>query len=291
MQPHQLAYFLAVAETGSFTQGAQRAGVVQSAASAAIAQLERELGVRLFARGYHRLDLTAEGAALLPHARDVLAAIQSAKDAVAGARGQLVGTVRLGTLALTGPWDLAAVLQRFAVAHPRVEVHLRQTISGSVTSLEEVRSGSLDLALVSVSATDLPGLALTEIHREPMVLACSPDHRLADAVEVSITELAAEPFIEYPTGWGNRATVDQAFASARLTRTIRTEVTEFALARTLVARNLGVTILPVSAIDATITAVRLHEHLEWAFQLAQPNHLRISRAASELSRVIIGDAS
>lgn len=291
MQPHQLAYFLAVAETGSFTQGAQRAGVVQSAASAAIAQLERELGARLFARGYHRLDLTAEGAALLPHARDVLAAIQSAKDAVAGARGQLVGTVRLGTLALTGPWDLAAVLQRFAVTHPRVEVHLRQTISGSVTSLEEVRSGSLDLALVSVSATDLPGLALTEIHREPMVLACSPDHRLADAVEVSITELAAEPFIEYPTGWGNRATVDQAFASARLTRTIRTEVTDFALARTLVARNLGVTILPVSAIDATITAVRLHEHLEWAFQLAQPNHLRISRAASELARAIIGDAS
>jgi len=291
MQPHQLAYFLAVAETGSFTQGAQRAGVVQSAASAAIAQLERELGARLFARGYHRLDLTAEGAALLPHARDVLAAIQSAKDAVAGARGQLVGTVRLGTLALTGPWDLAAVLQRFAVAHPRVEVHLRQTISGSVTSLEEVRSGSLDLALVSVSATDLPGLALTEIHREPMVLACSPDHRLADAVEVSITELAAEPFIEYPTGWGNRATVDQAFASARLTRTIRTEVTDFALARTLVARNLGVTILPASAIDATITAVRLHEHLEWAFQLAQPNHLRISRAASELARAIIGDAS
>jgi DNA-binding transcriptional LysR family regulator len=291
MQPHQLAYFLAVAETGSFTQGAQRAGVVQSAASAAIAQLERELGARLFARGYHRLDLTAEGAALLPHARDVLAAIQSAKDAVAGAHGQLVGTVRLGTLALTGPWDLAAVLQRFAVAHPRVEVHLRQTISGSVTSLEEVRSGSLDLALVSVSATDLPGLALTEIHREPMVLACSPDHRLADAVEVSITELAAEPFIEYPTGWGNRATVDQAFASARLTRTIRTEVTDFALARTLVARNLGVTILPVSAIDATITAVRLHEHLEWAFQLAQPNHLRISRAASELARAIIGDAS
>lgn len=221
----------------------------------------------------------------------MLAAIQSAKDAVAGARGQLVGTVRLGTLALTGPWDLAAVLQRFAVAHPRVEVHLRQTISGSVTSLEEVRSGSLDLALVSVSATDLPGLALTEIHREPMVLACSPDHRLADAVEVSITELAAEPFIEYPTGWGNRATVDQAFVSARLTRTIRTEVTEFALAQTLVARNLRVTILPVSAIDATITAVRLHEHLEWAFQLAQPNHLRISRAASELSRVIIGDAS
>lgn len=291
MQPHQLAYFLAVAETGSFTQGAQRAGVVQSAASAAIAQLERELGARLFARGYHRLDLTAEGAALLPHARDVLAAIQSAKDAVAGARGQLVGTVRLGTLALTGPWDLAAVLQRFAVAHPRVEVHLRQTISGSVTSLEEVRSGSLDLALVSVSATDLPGLALTEIHREPMVLACSPDHRLADAVEVSITELAAEPFIEYPTGWGNRATVDQAFASARLTRTIRTEVTDFALARTLVARNLGVTILPVSAIDATITAVRLHEYLEWAFQLAQPNHLRISRAASELARAIIGDVS
>lgn len=290
MQPHQLEYFLAVAETGSFTRGAERVGVVQSAVSAAVSQLERQLGAALLERAYHRVTLTAAGEALLPYARDVLAAIDAARDAVASARGEISGTVVLGTLAFTGRWDVADLLRDFQGQHPRVAVHLRQTIAGSATSLAEVRSGALDLALVSTHAETLPGLVLDEIHREPMVFACDRDHPLAGEREVSVAALGDLPFIDYPTGWGNRTVVDLAFAAAGVGRTIRTEVTDFRLARSLVCRDLGVTIVPASALDDSIARIPLRERLEWTVKLARPAGRRPSQATARLTDAILGQA-
>jgi DNA-binding transcriptional LysR family regulator len=290
VQPHQLEYFLAVAETGSFTRGAERAGVVQSAVSAAVAQLERELGAALLERAYHRVSLTAEGEALLPHARDVLAGMEAARDAVSAARGELTGTVVLGTLAFTGPWDVADLLRDFQGRHPLVSVHLRQTIAGSATSLAEVRAGVLDMALVSTHAESLPGLRLDEIHRERMVFACDHDHPLAGRAEVSVADLGDLPFIDYPTGWGNRTVVDLAFAAAGVVRSIRTEVTDFRLARSLVCRDLGVTIVPASAVDESIARVPLREELDWTVKVARPSGRRSSQATTSLAEAILDRA-
>jgi DNA-binding transcriptional LysR family regulator len=300
VQPHQLEYFIAVAETGSFTAAAQRVGVVQSAVSAAVRQLERQLGVTLLDRYARREDtgrtavaITAEGQALLPRAREVLAALTAARDAVAGARGEVVGTVLLGTLTFTGPWDLAGLLQRFAADHPGVAVHLRQTVGGSATALADVRSGALDLALVWARAKELPGLRLDEIHREPMVLVCCPDHRLARAAEVSIGELADERFIDYPTGFGNRAIVDAAFTAAGVLRSIRTEVTDFRLARSLVCRGMGVTIVPETAFagEPGVARIPIAEGLQWGIQLATPTRRRASAAASRLADAVRAGAA
>jgi len=290
MQPHQLEYFLAVAETGSFTRGAERVGVVQSAVSAAVAQLERQLGATLLERGYHRVTLTAEGEALLPRARDVLLALEAARDAVAGARGEVSGTVVFGTLAFTGPWDVADLLRDFQGAHPLVAVHLRQTIAGTATSLADVRAGALDMALVSTPAETLPGVRLDEIHREPMVFACDRDHPLAKEPQLSVADLGDLPFIDYPTGWGNRTVVDLAFAEAGVARSIRTEVTDFRLARSLVCRDLGVTIVPAYSVDDSIAQVPLSERLEWTIKLARPSGRRPSQAAARLAEAILDQA-
>src|ERR1700759_2282972 len=84
---HQLEYFVAVAEELSFTRGARRAHVVQSAVSAAITRLERELDAPLFERARRKGGPDAGGAVLLPEARATLAAAQGARDAVAAVRG------------------------------------------------------------------------------------------------------------------------------------------------------------------------------------------------------------
>lgn len=288
MQPHQLEYFVAVAQTGSFTAGARQVGVVQSSISAAIAQLERQLGVTLIERRYHALALTAEGEALLPRAREVLGAIDAAREAVAAARGQVVGTVLFGTLAYTGSWDAAAVLQRFARDYPGVDVHLRQTVAGSATSQADVRSGALDLALVSTPADSVPGLRLDEIHRESLIFACGPEHRLAGAREVSVADLGDEAFIDYPTGWGNRTIVDRMFATAGVARRIRTEVTDFRLARNLVCRGLGVTIVPAAVVadDAGVATMPLAERPTWGIQLATPSDRRITSATARLAEAV-----
>src|ERR1700710_444100 len=129
MELRQLATFIAVAEEASFTRAADRLHVVQSAVSAGVRKLERELDARLFDRSTHRVELTDSGRALLPEARATLAAAQAAQDAVDEARGGLRGTIVLGTMQAQGmrAINLTQILIRFRAAHPGVEVNIRHS--------------------------------------------------------------------------------------------------------------------------------------------------------------------
>ena len=90
-----LEYFVAVAEERNFTRAAARLNIVQSAVSAAIKSLERELGAPLLERTSKRVALTDAGLALLPKARATLDAARDAREAVDEVRGGLRGTLRI----------------------------------------------------------------------------------------------------------------------------------------------------------------------------------------------------
>lgn len=118
MELRQLEYFIAVAEERNFTRAAGRLHIVQSAVSAAIKSLERELGTPLFERTSKHVALTDAGAALLPKARGTLDAVRDARDAVDEVRGGLRGTLRIGTLNSVAVIDVPVVLGAFhAAAH------------------------------------------------------------------------------------------------------------------------------------------------------------------------------
>ena len=122
MELRQLATFVAVAEEGSFTRASDRLHIVQSAVSAGVRRLERELGAALFDRTTHKVELTDAGRALLPEARATLAAAAAARDAVDEVRGGVRGTVVLGTMQAQGmrAIDLPGVLADFRNEHPGV---------------------------------------------------------------------------------------------------------------------------------------------------------------------------
>jgi DNA-binding transcriptional LysR family regulator len=288
MQPYQLTYFVAVAEASSFTRAAQRIRVVQSAVSAAVRQLERELGCDLFDRGHRGVTLTAEGLALLPRAREALVSLELARDAVDRARGRLSGSVTLGMMDYAGPLDLGALLSEFHAMHPDVVVKLRQTMAGSYSSLDEVRAGTLDLALVSTLTNEVPGIQLDDLHAESLVFVCPADHPLADRESVSILDIASEDYIDFPLGWGNRSVVERAFETLGAFRTVRAEVTDFSLALTLVAKRLGVVILPNSAVpdSGDVVSVRVVENLAWHVRLALPTGRPVTAAAAGLAEHI-----
>ncbi len=271
MQLFHLEYFLAVAEALSFTRGAHRVNIVQSAVSAGIKQLERELGAELFVRQGRSIRLTPAGEVLLPRARVVLADVQAARDAVDAANGTVRGTVVLGTLAHVGSIDVLRILQEVRRDYPDVIVKLRQTVQGTRTSLEDLRSGALDLALVSVPEQAAPGFELYPMHVEGIDFVCSARHRLSGRKRVALSELVDEPFIDFPEGWGNRATVDNSFSSAALNRTVSTEVVSFSMALELVRQDLGVVFLPRSAlgIGAGMGTWSIKTPLSWRIQLAR----------------------
>ena len=238
MELRHLEVFVAVAEELSFTRASTRLHLVQSGVSSAIKALERDLYAVLFDRDRHRVMLTDAGQVLLPEARATLGAAQAARDAVRQAQGGLRGSVMVGTMLSTGPLDLPGLLGRFHQTHPGVTVKLRMSASGSAGLAREVLDGSLDLAVVSLPGPPPAGLSLRPVAEEPLVAVGQPGHPLA-AGPATIAELAAEPFVDYPPGWGTRAFADRAFAAAGLDREVLFEAAEFTVAVNLVRGGLA----------------------------------------------------
>ena len=197
MELRQLETFVAVAEEMSFSRAAERLHVVQSAVSAGVRTLERELGTPLFARTTHRVELTDAGAALLPEARATLAGARAAREAVEQVRGGLRGRVTLGIMQATAldAVDVVGLLAAFRADHPAVELHVRQAHSAEMAA--QVREGRLDFAFLAWSSRRAPGLTLTPVAREPMMLGVHPGHPLAGRADVELTELARR---RSPTG-------------------------------------------------------------------------------------------
>ncbi len=239
MELRQLEYFVAVAEECHFTRAAKRMHVAQSGLSASIRSLERELGASLFVRSTRQVELTPAGRALLVEARRALSATDAARDAVAAVQGLVRGSVAIGSLQCLHVVHLPAVLARFHAAHPGVEIRLRHGGSNELT--DEVRSGRLDIAFVSlpVRADDLK---VSPLAGEPLVLACGLDHALAQRDEVDLTELDAEPFVDFSRDWGSRDVVDSVVGERR----IAFEVNDVHSLLDLVAFGLGVALVPQS---------------------------------------------
>ncbi len=247
MELRQLEYFVAVAAELNFSRAAQRIHVVQSALSASVGRLEKELGVELFDRSKRQIVLTAPGEVFLQHAREVIHTAQRARSSVADYRDQLTGTVTLGTLMSWGALDLAAVLEEFRRVHPMVTVQLRQSLTGSAGHLDAIADGKMDLALVSISSSPSRLVAVRELTHEHMVFVCESSHALAGSRHVQLADLAGQDFIQFPRGWGIRQRLDAGFAAAGVQPTSAYEVADYAIAAELVRHRLAATVLPISA--------------------------------------------
>jgi DNA-binding transcriptional LysR family regulator len=245
-----LEHFVAVAEERNFTRAARRLHLVQSALSVSIRSLERELHAQLFERTTREVRLTDAGRLLLPEARRTLDAAAGAQAAVLGAQAGLRGTLRLGMMQVISVADIGSLIARFHRERPLVEIKPRTAPGGSAALISDVRNGTLDAAFVAVSGADQPGLTVTTLAAERVLLGCPPDHRLAHRAVVSISELAEEPFVDYSPGWGTRTIADQLFARAGVERSIGIEVPDSSIHASLVRAGLGVAILPESMIES-----------------------------------------
>ncbi len=242
MELQQLRYVLAVAEERNFTRAAARCHVVQSALSHQIKSLERELGVRLFARTSRRVELTDAGAAFVPAARATLAAAERAVAEATAASGEIRGTLTIGAIPTVTAIDLAALLGDFHRAHPAVRIRLRG--GGSDVFMTSIREGQLDVAVLGLPEAAVPKRVATRIlARESLVAVLGAGHRFADRRRLRLDELAGEMFVDFPAGGHGRAQSDLAFAVAGLTRRVAFESMGTELMLDLVEQGLAVALL------------------------------------------------
>lgn len=193
MEIHQLRYFVAVAETGSFTRAAEREGVTQPTLSEQILRLEdpeKGIGKRLFDRLGRKVVLTDAGQVLLGHAQAILAAVGEAKRAVQDSGEG--GLLRVGAIPTLAPFLLPRTVTRFRKEHPAVELHLKEDLTERL--LADLLAGELDVGLMALPIRD-DRLHVERLFSEPLVMALPPKHKLAVKSEVKLADVVDEPFI------------------------------------------------------------------------------------------------
>lgn len=178
----QLRQFLAVVDTGSFTRAANSLNIAQPSLSAGIAELERQLGTRLFVRERRRIRLTNAGNALLPLARSIERTFHQA-EAQVGSLPVPVRPIRLGVLESVPTTWLERALETYRGDEP-IEL-----IEGSARELQSaLTNGSIDLALTLLDDGQ-DGELLIE---EDYCLALAASHPLAGATRIEAAQVADE---------------------------------------------------------------------------------------------------
>jgi DNA-binding transcriptional LysR family regulator len=284
MELSQLRYLVALAEERHFTRAAAREHIAQPALSQQIRRLEDELGLTLVERTTRRVEMTEAGRLLVARARRVLAELDAAHTEMQALRGVEVGHVTVGALHTMGVVDLSLVLAIFHRRHPNVELTVREQSSEELA--EMLRVDELDLAFLSVTEPiERHGLGLHQLVSEEVMAIVPRDHPLASRRRVNMRELAGEQFISFRPGARLRELLVGAGRQAGFEPQVKLESNESQRIRRLVARGMGVALLPRSDATAAGADVAVLELTEPALArditLAWRADRRLSPAAAE----------
>lgn len=250
MELHQLRYFCAVADTGSFSRAAEQSHISQPSLSQQILKLEGELGARLFDRLGRSVRLTDLGKTLLPRALAVLRELEAAKGEVIERKDFIGGSVTVGVIPTVAPYFLPPVLSAFAREFPQARLTVVEEITPIL--LERLRSGTIDVAILALPVRGHE-FETFRLLTEPLFAALSKKHPLARRRAISLRDLRKEPFLLLRDGHCFRDTVVGACDRARLNPQIIFESGQFSSLLSLVGTGMGVSIVPEMAVKENLS--------------------------------------
>lgn len=248
MEVHQLRYFLAVVDEGTFTAAAEAVRISQSGVSTQLQKLERELGVFLIDRSARRVALTPAGDRLVPYARAVIAAIEDVTGVANDIRGLVTGSLRVATVTGLTWLPLFDALAVIHTEHPGIDLRLHE--GNSADLIAEVRDGTADVAIAAWSGVEPDGVQTAVVFDDPLVAVVAAGHPWGARTRIRPAELARTDLIALPAGTGARAALN-----ALLTRTgaarvePRWEVSSPAYVQMLASRGIGVGIVSVTTAE------------------------------------------
>jgi LysR family transcriptional regulator, hydrogen peroxide-inducible genes activator len=240
MELHQLRYFLAVAETGNFTRGAEKVSVSQPALSQQILNLEREVGHKLFHRLGRKAVLTEAGATFLNRARRITQEVEDAARELSDHPG-LERRITVGAVQTVMPYLLAPFIARSRTLLPNLTVHAREGFRRDL--IRAVVEGELDFAVVPMPVKD-PRVATETLLTEPLLLVVGKAHPLATRTEIGIGDLAEENFVSLGDASSLAEQLEEFFGVHNFVPRIAYRCAQVTTLKLFVALGLGISILP-----------------------------------------------
>ncbi|MFC6486736.1 hydrogen peroxide-inducible genes activator [Nitratireductor sp. GCM10026969] len=243
----QMQYFQHLAETLHFRRAAETAGVTQPALSAQIAEMEAQLGVRLFERGGGTVRLTAEALELRPRVARILAEVEDLENVARRGRSVLEGPFRLGVIPTVAPYLLPHLLPLLKERFPALRLEVREAVTE--TLLKETGNGGLD-GIIAAAPLDAPQLVQETLFEDRFYLAVPEDEaeRMAPPVAQDMPELERLMLLE--EGHCLRA---QALAVCGMVKPVTMAsfgASSLATLLHMVSHGLGVTLIPEMAREA-----------------------------------------
>lgn len=230
MQLHQLRYFVAVAQNGSFSKGALRAGVAQSAVSLQVRRLEESLGVALFERTVHGAELTFAGRRLLDYATVILDQVALAEAMVPQPPEAQKIAIRLGVPSGIAQLLSVPLLRDIRETLPGIDLKIVEALSGDLQ--DQIADGKLDMALL-FQLRDKPATSDANFESAYLVQAIRNGKPLGPPI--TMAELATIPLTMPGSRHQIRRLLNEKASRARVTLNIQAELDAHARILQLVA--------------------------------------------------------
>lgn len=294
MDVRQLRYFTEVALAHNFREAATRLNISPSSLSRRVADLERDLNIRLFERHPRGVSLTRSGQILLARAENLLRDIESTRAELKGEAQPIGGVVIVGTSTPLSRVLLPPLTARFTGASQ--SIGLRFVEGAQYVLFEGLDSGRIDLALMTTPEA-IPGCKLEILRHEPLYLI-SKGGRRRKPPAMSFAELDRIPLVVFPRPSGHRNYLERTAAKLGLRLDIRYEVADTRAQLEFVRLGLASCILPISALSHPVdrahlcaTPIRnltLNRTLVWRGDRHQT--AAVSRVADAIRDIIIGSS-
>ncbi|HZV61334.1 MAG TPA: LysR substrate-binding domain-containing protein [Methylophilaceae bacterium] len=240
----ELKFIVAVARERNFRRAAERCFVTQPALSLGIKKLEDELGLIIFERSHNEVALTEIGEKIVEQATRVLEEAEQIKILAAQGHDQLDGPIKLGVIYSTGPYLLPEIIPILRETAPRMPLDVEENLTANLET--QLKGGMLDAAIIALPF-DIPGIQMQPLYDESFVVAVPVEHPWAAKSAIAAEELAEEKVLLLNSGHCFSNQVVQA--CPQLSR--KGEVMQgnsLETVRNMVASNLGITVLPCSAV-------------------------------------------
>lgn len=241
MDFHHLKYFVEVADQKSFSKAARNLHISQSAISRTIKALEDELGVVLFMRNAKAVELTDGGTIFLTHAKRVVFMFEHLKTDFENEFKLEQGSIHIGLPPITDAPIFAHLLGAFKKTYPQIDLELFE--HGSKKVEISVQEGLIDIGIICTEpqTKDFDSFFLTS---DPLYVVLHKDNPLAKEKEISLSQLAEDPFVLYRDDFNLHDEIAKACKRAGFQPNVIFETSQRDLMLQTVSANLAIALLP-----------------------------------------------
>jgi DNA-binding transcriptional LysR family regulator len=240
----RLETFLAVARERGFSRAARALHKTQSSISQAVAQLEAELGERLFDRVGRGALLTEAGRLLVPHAEAIFEEMQRARVHIESARALETGELVIGTSDTLACYLLPPVLAAFRTRFPRVELRLDNRPSPATTAAVAERRVHVGVVSLPLPPPDDPRVHVEALLPQADRVICPPGHPIGGRRRITLADLSRHPLLLLDRSTGTRAFLEAAFAQRGLVPSVIMEMSSVEVLKRLVELGFGLSVVP-----------------------------------------------